>query len=118
MLQANELRIGNYLQWNGKPFKVNTIFTSHVCSETQPLQGYEPIPLTPEILEKCGYKVQCEYFFFKKDELIEFEKLKHCYSVRFKQSGMNSLKIAEIKYVHQLQNLIFAVSGNELEINL
>ena len=112
MLQANELRIGNYLQWNGKPFKVNTIFTSHVCSETQPLQGYEPIPLTPEILEKCGFEYDTVTYYIGNFMLLEGN---NDYRV-----AINSIskQFCDVKYLHELQNCYFMYKKEELEINL
>ena len=49
MIQANELRIGNYVyDIGGQPSKV-----VRLTEEKIPLAS--PIPLTPEILEKAGF---------------------------------------------------------------
>lgn len=65
-LQANELRVGNFLLYNGNILKVTCIDldlddegVALVCfQDSNPVElNYGkvlPIPLTPEILKKCG----------------------------------------------------------------
>lgn len=72
-------------------------------------EDIQPIPLTPEILLKCGarqlphgYFIGKLKFTYEHNELSEF--------VRFHYSG----KIAYIQYLHQLQNLYFALTNTEL----
>lgn len=80
-------------------------------------ENLRPVPLTPEILEKCGaVKVEGEWQF--KVAIcalwISFRfHASHCYS----EIGGIYLG-GQIKYVHQLQNLYFALTGTELEVKL
>lgn len=59
MIKANELRIGNWLKVYGEFTEVMDIGTdkcwSCFWSEAINVEYFEPIPLTPEILEKCGF---------------------------------------------------------------
>ncbi len=105
----NELRIGNWIirdgimdQWNEGDF-----IRYH--------SSLEPIPLTPEILEKCGFEEksiinqdQDERDWYEKDGVMISEDL------RLISFGPEP----ELKYVHQLQNLYFALTNTELNIEL
>ena len=78
------------------------------------LTEIKPIPLTEEILLKCGFrKSKSGMYLFDKFsfDLSDFE-----FGV---ESDYYYLTISEnIKYLHQLQNLYFALTDIELEINL
>lgn len=117
MIQANELRIGNwyYLENPMASAKVPEQLT--VWTQALDFQGYGvPIHLTPEILEKAG---------FKREAALQ---LYHCCEVEigYLENGGNSYdfffsfrdQTQFIKYVHQLQNLYHALTGEELIINL
>ena len=59
-MKANELRIGNKLKCYGIIVNVEKINPPYVQDSTEvggqfDLKDCEPIPLTPEILEKCGF---------------------------------------------------------------
>jgi hypothetical protein len=63
-LKATDLMIGDWLKhYNGTPMQVTKITTEHfACAENRGMNcweynnKYEPIPLTPEILEKNGFE--------------------------------------------------------------
>lgn len=140
-MKANELRIGNYVNVPRKeqsPFRVDyfdnvKVYQDNGTYECTPigeipmhpltwdLADIEGIPLTPEILEKCGFEEEITqdimyhhhsgFFFF---ELWDKENRRsNGYWLKF----LNKFDL-EIKYLHQLQNLYFAISGQELEVNL
>jgi hypothetical protein len=73
-----------------------------------------PIPLTPEILEKCGFvkwidNVACSYKKeYSPQRFIDISNYKDYYRCF----------IATFKYIHQLQNLYFALTNTELPITL
>lgn len=115
-IPASSLRIGNYV-------KVGDIFDII----TQPsyiymADFYDPIPLTPEILEKAGFiKSPAANSTYKSvPELkaeIHFEDFRGgLVCVLYCSTG--SFIPNNIKYLHQLQNLYHALSGEELTINL
>lgn len=140
MIEANELRIGNivkvehYMSHNG--IAQITSFTGDIChwkcrNNITPDMGWlvsgskcddiDPIPLTPEILEKAGFE---EYAFgytlqlglFKKGfRWIAQDLLGNPLEMPFLRIDTWS---CEIYYVHQLQNLYWCLVGKELEINL
>lgn len=134
MINANELRIGNFvLDQGGKMIKID--FFEHLgkgysCKFGQhskaiddwgplhPLTEYtdyaNPIPLTPEILEKCGFKY-IQKTVYTIDNKISFAVFNGKLSTTY---VCLDNAINQIKYLHELQNLYFALTGIELNINL
>lgn len=131
MIQANELRIGNYVNeyyWNNikncyslELIKIKGIYETHiVCNEEDAynLSELKPIPLTEEILFKCGFVEEYEdeednsYFVNSSVEIM-----KVLFKQEFFLENIDNISL-KIKYLHQLQNLYFALIGKELEINL
>ena len=122
MIQAKELRYGNYVTKDGETFKINNIYGSsglldivnnnNSCNRVSIVLGkIQGIPLTEEILLKCGFEndyTQQSWHhrtFIINDFQIEEIENKYFY---------NRLNIASL---HQLQNLYFALTVQELTIN-
>lgn len=115
MIKASELRIGNWVQVNGAytgdGFEIegkqitgimnNYVYLLGMLEITTSFEELQPIPLTPEILEKCG----------KTDKRFQLE-----FSIM--EGRFWYLKHYELFYLHQLQNLYFALTGEELTVNL
>ncbi len=127
MIQANDLRLGNWvaLCFGNKEGWFNARVTSihhdnTIDTDTQYGDGgkyyYEPIPLTPEILVKCGFKCG-----FKKYDNQEYQKAGLTFFIYCWPTGLitadNGRELCDLKYLHQLQNLIFAFTGKEVTIN-
>ena len=145
MLKANELRIGNFIFWNSKlsspeisfltfPVEVTSILPGTIgyispgiehrsesfeddILQTQtthkPLAEFEPILLTSDILEKCGFEntdANDQYSSYRKEFL----------TIRFMAGNPIRAKISDCEfvcqYLHQLQNLYFDLTGEELEV--
>lgn len=71
------------------------------------------VPLTPEILEKAGFTL-FPWGWVKKAS-NGFGIRLNVQSFSYDVSGNSPVKI---EHLHQLQNLYFALTGEELEINL
>jgi len=129
MIQANEIRKGNKLQSSGEefwPFTVETIQNDGINEkfvhdedylESDPSRDivlYEHlagIPLTEEILLKCGLHPKVNYI----------KGLQICDGKAFfsdNEFGHKQEDEIECKYLHQLQNLYFALTGEELNVEL
>ena len=104
-MEAKELRIGNLIEYAGDYVSVNTYHISTIEAGKEPFKSrYKPIPLTEEWLVKFGFDKGTMCWF--NDTNIGFE---------FNAKGVvkwNQPK--HIKHVHQLQNLYFALTGEEL----
>jgi hypothetical protein len=122
MIEVRELRIGNWVDEDGKHINVYAIDEDGVNGCVNPNDGLEieyidaqPIPLTAEWLERLGFE--------KKAGGISYDKVKLSLyigdTILSEESGrtyFNSWAILEHtpKFVHQLQNLYFVLTGEEL----
>jgi hypothetical protein len=131
-MKATELRIGNLTQDSkGNLLKVIGLtddnISYYVVDRSKfPLEvGWQakPIPLTEEWLVKFGFKItkDPEHNFYEKPFDIYHVQLKRLigrdvfYLELNKPNGASYL-IKQINHVHQLQNLYFALTGEELTI--
>ncbi len=128
-MKANELRVGNYLFVPGIDRKVivSAIFKSHyVCEDSDGIRfeesvriNYQPIPLTPEILVKAGFenKSSTTDYIFEYGKFIIGGTRKRLFPSVWGEDGLQDYGDL-IEYVHQLQNLYFCLTGDELNIEL
>lgn len=133
-MKATELRIGNWLNHNieNKPYAITTI-SRHPEHEDcyMVLFGYmphctlefmSPIPLTEEWLVKFGFSgiTEDSRYFIKcgrKEIAMECtQEDKYEYLLYRRDVGIPFYGIGFIQYVHTLQNLYFALTGEELTI--
>ncbi len=107
-MKANELRIGNYVYDTlGKVNKIDLEAITHIVKE--PHNQVKPIPLTEEWLLKFGFERSGLYNV--KDEVYVYDEYGLTdtgFEYRFNYTQI------KLKYVHQLQNLYFALTGKEL----
>lgn len=133
MIPANDLRIGNWVKNNydiGNNNSRDEQVDIHLLEDI--LHDYanvfEPIPITPELLEKCGwvrYKgSDNDYTVWQKEEWyleLDWRRQQNGFDLMIECiSNTHEFEtiVMGIKHLHQLQNLFFALTGNELEITL
>lgn len=139
MVVANELRIGNYLkdqdglivvvkgidsdrsyEHKGK-LHVGTAqcyYNEYNGTTGKWLETLNPIPLTEEVLLKCGFMGnESSYYLHKDFASLHLEK-PFLDSAHYLVKTILGDKLTSVKSVHQLQNLLFATTGKELEIHL
>lgn len=117
-MKANELRIGNLLRYDKTQDYcfIELIHNNHfdcrsiVGNIFTPNAKYEPIPLTEEWLLKFGFK-RFPWGLVKGNLLFK-DDLKCSYLILQVGNGFDT----KIRYVHQLQNIYFALTGEELTI--
>lgn len=126
-MKSTELRIGNFIYYSQSPesdqpydvFKTNlNDIHSLQLQESMDLR-YAPIPLTEQWFEKFGGIKSEDY-----DDCYTISGMRWTYNF-FKNDNYGDdpywtceqvIGITHIEYVHQLQNLFFALSGEELEL--
>lgn len=119
--QVNEMRIGNImLDDEHNIVKVERINSDRIheyviVSQNDGkiyLSNIYKIPITEEWLEKFGFikDAETDYRWFKLDSSIAFDL--DDYSVRISDSW----EFGKRMYVNDIQNLFFALTGNELSI--
>ena len=114
-MKAEELRKGNLIQretYLGEWEQITYHPDRHHQIVNAPKQ-FKPIELNPSWLERMGAEYDNYYYKFDDQIYIHYyENLDKSMDV-FK--GDENI-LQDIKYVHQLQNLYFALTGKEIEI--
>jgi hypothetical protein len=107
-MKASEFRIGNLVcdPMHKLPFYIGLEDIADLCYDRP--KRFEPIPLTKEWLLELGFEYN--------GVIYEIDE----YLVRFTSQfivayWIDSGFMTKIKYVHQLQNLYFALTGQELK---
>lgn len=111
-MKAKELRIGNAVECEGKIYYID-------CGERiDNAENYKPIPLTEEWLLKFGFVNKRDNIYTPHKCWHEYEMFgnKHTKNITLSLQSGYHVVMARISYVHQLQNLYFALTGKELKI--
>ena len=136
-MKPNELRIGNLILHDKDIVNVTQIINMNgYCINGIGLNGYthygnvsnyfKPIPLNEEMLLKLGFEVRessvCKEYYIGLNDIthdwlfsitwLEKPELINAPNAPFYRNGKHT-----IYYVHQLQNLYFALTGEELDIS-
>ena len=126
MINAEELRLNNYISTeNGSIHPVWEISDDHInCygDDFGPrLEDIYPIRLTPQIVDICGFNEGDDNIFGK----LWYSQIDNHTSIKinFKEKdiscylsiGKNKIYL-DCKYLHQLQNLYYVITGSELYV--
>lgn len=141
MIKANEIRLANYFSTPNQPiFRIDVIdiltnnyakVGQYINEQGHPLTWYlsdlQPIPLTEEWLLKLGFECIADCID-QKTFALKNRKSNYYYAVildheeivleRKDINGYYTIIWDEryFQYVHQLQNLYFALTGEELKL--
>lgn len=127
MIDARELRIGNWVscELEGKTHQVQITANDFVAYMLKPIDFFKPIPLTPELLEKAGFKIVVGQAFtataYKDGVELHFlyPAIDESLEVVFGFKNLEGQKKRrKMKYLHEVQNLIFSLTGQELDLKL
>ncbi len=124
-MKANELRIGSWIyipqtktnEQIGVIEENGRFTTKGYKSSYSSIECLEPISLTEEWLLKFGFELLCRkspdgY----KDTIFSMQKPYWTLMQLDKGWGVQFWQGNKLEYVHQLQNLYFALTGEELEM--
>lgn len=141
-LKCTDLSIGNWIKAKGalsiiigKVIEINMV---HVVIENDdgytglPLSILEPIELTEEVLLKIGFKKNkydwWEYFPDRENKIsilmtdnytiIEYANLFHCPEDVTEVNYGSTLEFPRMIYIHELQNLYYLLTNEELKVEL
>jgi hypothetical protein len=127
MIKANELVVGHiFMRKHGKGHTWTVIderIVGIVFSKSleYALNDFEPIPLTAETLKGCGFiarpgsgTLMLTIAYEDSDYPCTLQRTGD--GVQICRSGIGAIT-AHIEYLHQLQNLFFALTGQELNYN-
>ena len=121
-MKQNELRIGNWISDQGYETIVFQINETHVNDDLM-LDHFEPIPLTEEWLVRFGFEKSDKYGYFLSPHKESFSDscfTRLCFFLEEMDFIVNSNDYdgwnVHCEYVHQLQNIYVALTGEELEL--
>jgi hypothetical protein len=117
MLNPSELRIGNWIETPTGPRQIFEVSEDFINGFKINLINSQPIYLANELLRFCGFKEKGG-IMSKSDKMGEF-----CiswYDDKQKKVWKDNryMGVLPLQYLHQLQNLYFALMGAEMEIDL
>ena len=122
-MKANEFRVTNFVNYNGEMFPIIFIGLDSVVlirkdqsTFTVKLDRIKPISITDKILLSCGFKKRKSCFGYWIYEImfqhtvfsVEEVDLGLCYFY------IGNTHVTQTRYVHELQNLYFSITGEEL----
>lgn len=115
-MKANELRLGNWVNYRST---MGTVFPIQVAVGTieeafeRPDSGMiKPIPITEEVLLKCGFEQDLIGWRSQRNPFFVLKSLSDSGFLLGRLSiGLVKIRIA---HLHQLQNLYYALTGQEL----
>ena len=127
-MKATELRINNLVMKLSLDREDEQIYgiNPHDFSEWD-YWIYEPIAITPEWLERAGFSKRLinnkfyEYFIdatplnYKNDYVIKWWDTDFDRKINFAPVLSGTVHAFPCEYIHQLQNLYFALTGKELK---
>ena len=122
-MTLNELRVGSIVTHPlfGTPAAVRAIAFNGLYIGTEDglplhIDDFKPVVITDEILEKLHFVKMTseapgigEYDWWETDDL----SLTHIHEGLYGVDGLSGIK--PMKYVHELQNVHFVITGNELD---
>lgn len=115
MIQAKDLRIVNYYRWSEISSLGRRIdYIRNGADIDRCIELRDPIPLTEDVLRKCGFDVNNNTILLTCEASILFKNgIGYFYS-----SKTSPCFRIQIQYFHQLQNIYHALTGEELTIEL
>lgn len=130
MINPNESRIGNLVYYDNRVFEIDTIAEEFPTLNTIEFgigvvawNNIKPIPITEEWLLKFGFEKRegsvCDSFYIglnpiTHDWLFDLVWLKNMMDYSYEGNPFYKNGHHEVKYIHQLQNLYFALTQKEL----
>lgn len=136
-MKGNDLRLGNWIMGIGY-MRVTELKTelgnNFITASNKDVvfmdeeDSFQPIELTEEVLLKIGFDAMHEnrYMYEKSiinkhnindDVYVTFHIINKTLKINFSKN-LQILNLYDIKYLHQLQNAYYCLTGKELEVEL
>lgn len=120
-MEAKELMIGDWVNYAGEPIQINGDAISNLeFNELNGIErlGYDPIPITPEILIKNGFRKENDFPFYvlevdNNSSILSYDMEGHYVHV----DDETMIDFLSCIYVHELQHIIRMLKINK-EIEL
>ena len=118
-MNAKEFRLGNWITYKDVKYQIFGLNKELPFVDSEEFMcgvidfnNIKPIKITDDILAKLGFIAMLDYSY--SHEIIGgwFEMSKHNLTL-----NMNGSNLKSVQYVHELQNLIYALTGSELSLS-
>lgn len=128
MIKAEDLRIGDLVRYGKDVISIQAVHTNYEEGFIKDKYnvGYncdelDPIPLTPEILEKNGFEMRKGTVVYAKNRLA-LKPLDEGKGYQVYQVGLGNLRlfyveVRFVKYVHELQHILW-VLGKDANLKI
>lgn len=125
MIKVTDIRIGNWVNGNYNGFSkdvqiyaISHTYIQHSTENDLPIANFKPIELTEEWLKKFGFEYDYDQESKSWSLMTSCEKFDYLFEIsnKYQEYFQPDFLRIDIKYVHQLQNLYYALTGTELEL--
>lgn len=119
MISSRELSLNNVILFKGQQIILNKAKLRHITDSDHMLATLEPIPLTEEWLNQFGFIITGNDYtlsLFEQTILCAHQVSEGSFTMGL--SVNRSWSSLPYMFVHQLQNLHFALTGQEITLNL
>lgn len=124
MILTEDLRIGNWISVTDVMYRINVISGTKVYFEghkrSVKKEELQPIPITPEILEKAGFARRGQTSLYDKVPVEGFTYHIYWNKIMIFQTPDNTLchwLNTRITFLHQLQNLYYSLTSKEISVS-
>jgi hypothetical protein len=132
-MKPEELRIGNYVTSDNDFAPIAIEASDFIVMERRPNDhGYNPIKITaPGGLTKLGFGTEVDEYQLcdpdsfclkigRKAILLGLDtQTEGVWIVLYREDiGLDFVRITEVQFIHELQNLVFALTGEELKLTM
>ena len=120
-MKTTELRIGSYVDYFGKRKVIDVINDTRRIVEFDDAQIerdinlIKPIHLTEDWLLRFGFKKRNDKTFTYDRFVLYFVSK---YEFWYLNDRRTNVYFTKVEFVHELQNIIFAMNGEELEVKV
>lgn len=113
------MRIGNYVSFqNWSPYRIEAVDLHHCHYHPE---AYEPIELSEDILLSLGFVCDRFQYNYETDNFIFSMMFHDAWNIHYKEKVKHigdEINLSGFWKVHQLQNLYFALTGEELDFKI
>ena len=132
-MDKRDLKICSNVFYNNEICKIENIVYDHACLVTNdgkiciPISDIQPIPITEEIIAKLGFIEHTNKYMKWKEYRLETNKgyitiaevsnsIDKNWSIHIDNLDYDSCANVDIKYLHDIQNIVWTCLNIELEI--
>lgn len=125
-MKISDLSIGDWVAYNGKKYRIKEISSPYATvtlwgnneQRDESIVLIEPIPLTPEILEKNGFEELMGKFWVGHNHYCHIQQHSSSWTLLSNKRGFyRTIRLESLEFVHELQHAL-RLAGVEKEIEV